>query len=363
MDAYKRYTLCLVCLVFAQMLILLATSFYLEPLVGDETRLGGYAENDFGWNQPQQVFENEAPKLRTAYDQYADIWVVGDSFSFAGNYGVLNYPWQTFLTAETGLSVASISHYTKTQPLAYDPGIIPGIVNSEAFQKTPPRVLIVEVVERQLDILRDVGGDCQPHYGFTQNPHLTLNPIPSLIPSKQALRKKTLPPFKEQSAYAKKYLGTFFQSTDDERIVYRLGLTTPRLFSNARSDELLAFGGDIKKSSWDEKKLADIRCKWINMQNLVQKNGKTLFVSMIVPDKLTAYARYLQDQSLAKISPIERLAADKFLHVVRLDQAIQASIDQGAVDVYLPNDTHWAYRGHQIAAATLARYLGSFSGD
>ena len=60
---------------------------------------------------------------------------------------------------------------------------------------------------------------------------------------------------------------------------------------------------------------------------------------------------------------IERLAADKSLHLVRLDQAMQAAIAEGAVDVYLPNDTHWASRGHKIAAATVARYLQSFPGD
>jgi hypothetical protein len=44
----------------------------------------------------------------------------------------------------------------------------------------------------------------------------------------------------------------------------------------------------------------------------------------------------------------------------RLDHAIQETIEQGAIDVYLPNDTHWSYRGHEIAADAVARYLNGF---
>jgi hypothetical protein len=50
------------------------------------------------------------------------------------------------------------------------------------------------------------------------------------------------------------------------------------------------------------------------------------------------------------------------LHFVRIDQAIKAAVDKGMVDVYLPNDTHWAYRGHETAAEALVQYLKGFSG-
>lgn len=364
MDGHKRYSIGLLSLVFAEMLILVGTSFYLEPLVGDMTRLGAYAENDFGWNKPQQTFAKDAPPLRRAYDQPSDILVIGDSFSFAGNYGMLNFPWQTFLAAETGFSISSISHYTQSEPIAYDPKLLTAIVNSETFQKSPPRILIMEIVERQLDIVNDVPGDCQPHHPLQGKPDFTFQPISDLVADKAASRKKIRPPFKEQIAYAMKYLTTFPRwKKDEDRIVYELGLTTPKLFSHTLSDRLLVYSGDVKKSSWDKNKRAGIRCKLVNMQNLVQQNGKTLFVAMVVPDKLTAYAKYLQDQSLAKLSPIGYLAQDPWLHVVRLDLALQAVIDSGGVDVYLPNDTHWAYLGHQTAAKTLAAWLKDFPGD
>jgi len=362
MDLHKRYTLSLLSLIFGVMLILVATSFYLEPLVGDVTRLGGYAENDFGWNGAQPVLKQEASPLQTRYDHYADVLAVGDSFSFGGLYGMLNFPWQSFLAADTGFSVATISHYTHTNPPTYDPALLPAIVNSEAFQKTPPRVLILEVVERQLNMIPEFAGDCQAKEPPARLPRFALNPSPPALA--EAYRKKDRPSLKEQIAYAQKYLlGLIQRQWEKKPIVYPLALTTPRLFSNKKSDWLLVYEGDVKKTAWDEKQLADIRCRLANAQNLVQQNGKTLFLAMIVPDKMTAYSRYLKDPAYADASVIERLASASGLHLVRLDQALRAAVDKGVVDVYLPDDTHWAFQGHKAAAAALAQYLADFPGD
>jgi len=356
MLGHKSYSILLAFLATTQILIVFFTSLYLEPLVGDETRLGGFAENDFGWNQPQKVFPGVAAPLIKTYDQYSDVLVIGDSFSFAGNFGVLNYPWQTFLADNTGFSIATLSHYTNTMPPTYDPDLLPTVVNSEKFQQSPPRVLIMEVVERQLGILPNIPGDCRVHHNVDAS--FQLKQKLNLLTSEEITRNKKFPPFKEQMAYAKKYLAQLFPLTrDDNTVIYTKDLTSDRLFSNRRSDQLLAFENDIRKKSWDEAKIAGIQCTLINMQNLVQKNGKTLFVALIVPDKLSAYSRYLKDQSLANLSVIERLASNPSLHLARIDLAINAAVDKGVVDVYLPNDTHWSYRGHQIAAEALTRYF------
>lgn len=361
MNSCKRYASWLIGLVSAYMLFLICTGIYIEPLSGDQTRLGAFAEYNFGWNRPQQVFPGRAPALRQAYDQYSDVLVVGDSFSFAGNYDVPNYPWQTFLATKTGLSIATVSHYMKTE-VVYDPEVLPSIIKSDAFRKTPPRVLIVEVIERQLDILPDFAGDCRLRQDV-QGLSLSLRPRSNLEPSRQIFRKTSLPPLKIQVAYAKKYLlGLLPWMHNKDPLIYRLDLSTGNLFSNRQSDKLLAYRGDIMKKRWDEAKIASIQCKFINLQNLVQGNGETLFVAMVVPDKLTAYSKYLKDQSLAGLSVIDRLASNPSLHLVRIDRAIKAAIDDGLVDIYLPNDTHWAYRGHELAAEALADYLKALSG-
>ena len=359
MNAHKRYSFWLVFLVIGGVLILLLTGWYLEPLSGDQTRLGGYAENDFGWNQPQRVFTRKAPPLLRTYDQYSDVLVVGDSFSFAGNLDQLNYPWQTFLTAMTGFSVSTIIHYTiGSEPPAYDPTMLPRIVSSEAFKKNPPRILIMEVIERQLGILYDLPGDCEVKPFAT--PSLPLTPIPELKPSELAYRNLTRPSMMLQLTYAKNYLSRYFKAIwDKDPIIQQLDLNTGKLFSNRKSGRLLVYENDIKKKSWDENKLASIQCQLIKMQNMVQQNGKTLFIAMLVPDKLSAYSKHLTDQSLANISVMNRLASNPALNLARVDGPIQALIDQGVVDVYLPNDTHWASRGHQVAAEVLVNYLKS----
>ncbi len=364
MYAHKRYTIWLVFLAAAGMLILVSTSFYLQPLAGDMTRVGGYAENDFGWNRPQKIFEKETLLVRTNYDQYADVLVLGDSFSFGGINAKVNFPWQTFLAANTGLSVTTINHYTKFDPPPpeYGPDLLFKIVNSETFKKTPPRVFILEVIERQLNMLPVYAGNCRLEHKIERKPDFNLNPNPP--PLIDAYRKTSLPPLKQQIAYARKYLyGLLQRQWDKNPAVYQTELTTSQLFSNKLSGRLLGYKDDFKIISWDEPYLANIRCNLINAQNLVQKNGKTLFVAMVVPDKLSAYSRYLKDQSYADTSIIDRLASSPSLHLVRIDKALKDTIDEGVVDVYLPNDSHWGYRGHQTAATALAQHLANFTGD
>lgn len=145
-------------------------------------------------------------------------------------------------------------------------------------------------------------------------------------------------------------------------IVKRLDLDNLRFFSSRQSNTLLLYKHDLRKASWDTPEIAKIKCILMNMQNLVQANGKTLFIAMIVPDKLTAYSHHLMDRAYANLSVFDALAAEQSINLVRLDWAMQVAIDQGIIDVYLPNDTHWGYRGHQIAATSLAQYLRILSG-
>lgn len=361
MEAHKRYIVWLLALIAIEMAVVVSTSLYLDPLIGDSTRLGGYPENDFGWNRPQQMFEKTPEQTRQVYDRYADVLVIGDSFSFAGLYGVTNYPWQTYLAANAGFSVTTVNHYTKTLPYTYEKALFAGIVNSDSFQKNPPRVLILEVIERQLDILPDVGGNCRAEHAVEKTEKFINGPL--AVPPKEVSRSTNQPPLKEQVAYAYQYLGRLLQrDRDTSPPVYALELSNDKLFSNRRSGRLLVYQGDVRKRTWDEKQVESIRCRLLNMQELVQKNGKTLFVAMLVPDKLSAYSGYLRDRSYANFGVIERLAADSSLHVPRLDLAMKAAIDSGMVDVYLPDDTHWSSRGHEIAAKVMRDYLMRFSG-
>jgi hypothetical protein len=361
---YKRYTIWLVSLIVIETLVLLLTCLYLEPVVGDTTRVSGYSENDFGWNIPQKVFSQDATRLQEAYNHYADILVLGDSFSFGGVLGMMNYPWQTFLTAETGWSVSTISHYTtKTNPPSYDPTLIPAIVNSEMFKNNPPKVFVLEVVERQLHMLPKLNGDCKLINKINDYQQLSIKPVPGLVPTNEVYRTKIQPSFNKRLDFAVKYWENLLSFNTRENQSFLFGLTTSKLFSSKKSDTLLVFEGDVKKKNWDDKLVDSIKCRLLDMQNVVQANGKTLFVVMVAPDKLTAYSPLLVDSSIAKYSVIDRLASVQTLHLPRFDLPLQAVIKEGLVDVYLPNDTHWASQGQKKAAETLRKFIIQYTGD
>jgi hypothetical protein len=176
-------------------------------------------------------------------------------------------------------------------------------------------------------------------------------------------RTKIHPPFNKRLDFAVKYWENILLLNTRENQSFLFGLTSSKLFSSKQSDTLLVYEGDVKKKNWDVNLVDSIKCRLINMHNLVQANGKTLFIVMVAPDKLTAYSPFLKDSSIAKYSVIDRLASVQSLHLPRFDLPLQSAINEGLVDVYLPNDTHWANQGQKIAAETLKKYVAKFSGD
>ena len=355
MSTFKSYSLSLIGLTTILFFILIAIGFFLEPLSGDLTRLGWYSEYNFGWNEPQRAFESELFSRETAYQRYADIVVIGDSFSMGGT----GYEWQNFFVTETGLSVAAFGIYGVD--LKFRDELLSEIVNSETFQVRPPRVVVFEKVERWLDKMGDALGDCQvnhpnlPEFSINMQPMLNPAPLREVFREKSSLSSQNV-------AYAGQFLNKLMFERRSHSIVTRLKLENLKFFSSRQSDTLLLYKHELRKASWDAPEIAKIKCILLSMQNLVQANGKTLFVAMIVPDKLTAYSHHLIDRAYANLSIFNALAVGQSLNLVRLDWALQAAIDKGMIDIYLPNDTHWGYRGHQIAAASLAQYLKMLSG-
>ncbi len=121
------------------MVMTLSSIGYLnQPLVGDLTRIGGFRENDFGWNAFQleysEVLYDSIEQLND-FNKYYDVVVLGDSFTFLDQ----NRSWLNFLVDKTGFSVAAF-HQKKFE--------IVDILNSPQFVKSPPRLFIYQSVER-----------------------------------------------------------------------------------------------------------------------------------------------------------------------------------------------------------------------
>lgn len=86
-----------------------AIASWLLPADGDLARVGGYAENEFGWRAPQTTFEKNLFHVTTDlkdYNRYYDVVLLGDSFSC--DQESRRFGWQNYFINRTGLSMIVI---------------------------------------------------------------------------------------------------------------------------------------------------------------------------------------------------------------------------------------------------------------
>lgn len=335
--------------------VLFGLSANLQPLYGDLTRVGSFAENDFGWNTPQRVFKQ--PLYGSApYDHYYDVVVLGDSFSTQRP----NSQWQNYVVAATGWSVITLD-INKTN--------LAQVLDSPVFRKTPPRFFILETVERELP------------RRLKNEPSCDASDLPRPVPVATGaastthavgIRASELDGLVTQSeretgwrdiklGYVRNYLWkgllrTLFGTASGN--AKRVELSSNAPFSSSTRDAMLVFRNDIRKAQWwREMGVPEIGCQIGRMRGKVEANGQTRFVFMVAPDKLTAYADFLRDKDLRKLSLLAELASNHPDSMPRLDIALVSAIRRGEQDVYLPDDTHWGSGGEQIAAETLLGFL------
>src|SRR5690242_13200298 len=180
---YRRYLFVLLgmCGLFIGGGIYAAVSF--EPLVGDLTRLGGFAEKDYGWNGEEEQF---VPPLaeQASLDGHYPIIVLGDSFSTrtsADRQTPFGSFWTDFLAADSGFRVGvfSIENYS-----------LADILGSHEVQRNPPRLIVLELSERSLKKRLGRGNDCGDEGGW-----LTASLSPeSRPPAPARFRRNTTPP-------------------------------------------------------------------------------------------------------------------------------------------------------------------------
>jgi hypothetical protein len=142
-DPHRRFVVWLLALVLLPMTGLFVAGVYLQPLDGDLTRLGFFAEREFGWNAPQLEFPDTRLDLPRGlmdpghFGRYHDILVLGDSFA----WGSPKMQWQNYLIAATNWSLATQNINSVR---------LRDVLGSPVFREHPPRILILESVEREL---------------------------------------------------------------------------------------------------------------------------------------------------------------------------------------------------------------------
>ncbi len=359
MARYRTYCLLLYASITIVTVAFFATAIYLEPNSGDLTRMGGYPENWYGWTQLQTRFPQPL-YARDNYNQYHDVVVFGDSFSTQqpGEQTDLGTYWQNFLARDTGLSV-TVFNLRNTD--------FRSIIDNSVYAKRPPRIFIFENIERDIIYIPSytrMKDDKSPCTSYTEPVGNTLTTTSYAI-EPVAFERSTvyrtinrnfplLDLDQAANLWKKRLLNDVFSITNQR--VGRVNLTRTDLFSSHHSDKLLFYKNELLKKKWRIPQIDSVRCKLIALQNLIQSNGKTYFLLMIPPDRLTAYGPYLKEKSYADMSKLEQFI-DQNLHLARVDLAIASAIEKGVVDVYLPNDTHWGVNGHMIAAEETIKTL------
>ncbi|QSA96967.1 hypothetical protein [Methylococcus sp. EFPC2] len=339
--AHRSYVIGLALLVAVFSALVLGLGAYWGPLQGDLTRTGGFPERDYGWTQPQEGYKQPL-SVYGSYDRYYDVVVLGDSFSNTQ----MPYQWQNYLAAHTGWSVATL-HATKV-PLA-------SVLSNPVFLATPPKLFVYERVERLLT--REFAQQpktCAEHpapAGF----HLTAG---RPLPVEKYLVDYANPP----SAYLSHgYVFAYLQRMLRRHYGGRVGalefpLTRADLFSNRKPQSVLVYVEDLIGRPWTPDNIRQIRCGLASVETQVEANGKTRFIPMLIPDKLTAYSPYMANPNDSWRSHLENLLAGT-PWLPDLLTPMRAALEQGVKDLYLPNDTHWGATGHRLGAEVLLNAL------
>ncbi|MFT6914267.1 MAG: hypothetical protein ACJAWL_000555 [Motiliproteus sp.] len=346
MSEFHRFNKILIIPLVMVSLVLVATSLYLDkPSNGNMTRVGGFSDNDYGWNQPQESYRTPLYQLnRSNYQGYSDLVVLGDSFSS----GSPRMSWVNYVVESTGAS-AQVFHF--------DHGGVERILNSPAFKRTPPKYLVIQSIEASLYRRFSAQGCQMPP---PQASHMRVH-----APMINAGHYQTHPVTREtvQSGLnldnAASYLARSIPRALGVNVTdtFRLALTRDDLFSSRIKDQVLIHEGDIAKRELPPGSDAVMACNLLQVQQQIEANGYTRMVIMVAPDKLTAYSQVLQDQAFAGLSIIPALATHRALNLIRLDLLLQQRVREGVVDLYLPNDTHWGSTGYQLAAEAIIEYL------
>jgi hypothetical protein len=129
------------------------------------------------------------------------------------------------------------------------------------------------------------------------------------------------------------------------------------LFSSRKSDRLLLFSRDLVKASLSEPDKENIARSLETIRDRFVGNSRSRFVLLVAPDKHTAYWVYAILDLKENPTLIPNLAARLSGVTPKVDEALKAAIRTGVMDVYLPDDTHWASAGHKLAADKVSRFL------
>jgi len=305
-------------------------NLYFEPLSGDLSRIGYWAERDFGWSQSQPSVPVRA---NGAVVERPQVVVLGDSFSHPN-------VWQSHLADARHLEILSYQYR--------DVGCVDNWVQWVKERHLPDvHTVVIETVERSFMALFRNRTTCAK-----RDPHWHEMAATTLKLSRQQ-HGLTL-----DAAYLLQTLGnTVRAALLPGRIVYggvvNVPLTTDRLFSNRKANRLLYYSEDDLKMEWTEEDMAAAMQNLKHIQEELAASGLR-FVLVVVPDKSTVYRPFMADGAGKAGYPdvFSRLKAAN-VNSVDLSEHFRKEVGN-TIDLYLPNDTHLSTQGYRLMAAKVA---------
>ena len=349
---FKRYNITLlICLGLALIPSFLMT-VYIDPVYRELSRLGGYTENHYGENLPQEHFERplfEKAHTIEEYKGYYDVVIIGDSFSENVSHG-----WQNYLVKHAGFSV-----------IMFNMNWIPRetILNSENYKKHPPKLVIYESVERNLLHRHPTCSTTEAERrAMAQLPfNLTYSPNPIDVQIEMTHRPTDffdLDRFNYGSTinYIKKALPRLILNRNITQ-VHKFNINNPNLFSSKVKDSMLVVTKDFIINGRTEEQIDTAKCNLLELQTQVKTGGKTEFIALIFPDKTTMYNDYITNKNFTERSILKQIEATEGLQMAKLLSRFTQAVENGVKDVYLPTDTHCGYIGYKMAAEAVIELL------
>lgn len=356
---YKVYGITCVATFILTTILLFSISILYGPYIdgGGLVKSGRYSSNKFGPNNSQSSFLKNYYVFSEGvkgYNKYYDVVVLGDSFA-SGMYATdtpLNFP--NFINEELGLSVL-VLHFNHSS--------VDDVLASEVFRKTPPKFFIYESIERM-----SLG-------------HLEVMPLTYSDKSMQVESKAIHIPIKRSERSFSRKVDSFkketldlsvgasvlekFFSKNKKNYIHRLNQN--RLFSSKEQNLILLYDDDyLNKKRTVEKHQENMKSLGLyltEMKSQIEKNQFTQFISMIIPDKSSAYKRFVPEFTGGNCIKSSELMATYGDFILPTDLFVDRAIDQGVQDFYRPDDTHWSYEGTEIISNALIDLMIELSNE
>ncbi len=316
---------------------ILGMAIYIQPLVGDLTRLGNVSERSWGWNQALPVvsiYQSE----RTSD---IEVLVIGDSFSDKDI-------WQSVMRDITGFRFKTYRWEDFSSPACLESGIT-------HLKRQYPNIrhIVIQTVERSA-IVRFTGLKGK----IDECPMTITSSIHTQTSKTVAIRNKSLDSIPDTLYTIKAFLSEpkKYQQTTVSGDGYISPLKRSDLFSNQKSDALLYYAGDLNKLKWTEMQIEE------SVQNLQKLSQLTHLLDIgisfaIVPDKSTAYSDYLiHSRFQSKTTDIWQKLIAISLPAINLKAVFSENISKSR-DFYLPDDTHLSSVGYQILASEVSKMI------